>query len=420
MDVSSAIGIFSKQTLEQLQPFYPPNSPPGLFIIPNWLNESDEQSIVDFVFKCPWNDHMSSKRPSQHYGFRYTSSFATELEKVETDWGLLKNCADSIHRHFPGISISQCLVNLYHKDSGIAAHRDKESPVVFGLSTLNDINMIWTKETDSTIGDSKLKYEALIPRRSLYIMSGDAALLWKHEIPSRATVRYPDANGNLTVVVKKPTHYERVSITFRHIDHHHVSIKESIAPRIADPPQPFDACHLKGMIPHNNDLVNSLFQQSDSAIKIYTTWLELFCHRILGIKVCVCNANIHCPDEKSLLSTIAPQVSGKWTVSLNLGEACTFELVERQPRVNSTAASILSVPLESGDLVLFAPEVDATHFHRIKSASKQVLILLCLLDILPGEDMRKLCQPPNEIRVNEIPTMESAKRVLNEVKVVTQ
>lgn len=196
----------------------PPGAPKGLYVIPNWVSEADEQEIVSFLTANQWSDHISSKRPTQHFGYRYTiQGYQASTEKAATDWGVLRRFADRIEREFPGIKIAQCLANLYFKDTTIGAHRDRETPVVFGLSLVGDTNMIW-----SSIRDRTVKYEACIPRLSLYIMCDDASSDWMHEVPSRTTVKYPDRDPQspnyekLVTTVKKPDWYTRVSITYRH------------------------------------------------------------------------------------------------------------------------------------------------------------------------------------------------------------
>jgi alkylated DNA repair dioxygenase AlkB len=194
----------------------PPGIPPGLYILPEWITPAEEQEIVDFISKGQWSDHISGKRLTQHYGYRYSiGGYKASDEKLAVDWGVLQRHSDRLQADFPGINIVQCLVNAYRKDTGISSHRDESRPIVFGLSLVGDINMRWAK-----ISDRKQKYEAFIPARSLYIMCNDAALEWEHEVPSLSTVRYPDPQNNnaLTRVVKKPDWYIRASITYRHFN----------------------------------------------------------------------------------------------------------------------------------------------------------------------------------------------------------
>lgn len=194
----------------------PPGAPPGLYILSEWITPAEEQEIVDFISKGQWSDHVSGKRLTQHYGYRYSiGGYKSSDEKLANDWGVFQKHSDRLQADFPAISIVQCMVNAYRRDTGISSHRDQSQPIVFGLSLVGDINMRWTK-----MNDRKQKYEAFIPARSMYIMCNEAALEWEHEVPVLSTVRYPDLNnGNaLTRVVKKPDWYIRASITYRHFD----------------------------------------------------------------------------------------------------------------------------------------------------------------------------------------------------------
>ena len=189
----------------------PKGAPFGLYVIPNWITEEEEKSIVEFLSVGEWSDEISTNRPTKHFGYIYSLYGGYSTTKEAGDWGILRKFADKIEEQFPGIKIAQCLANLYYKKSTIGAHRDKETPIVFGLSVVGDINMVWTD-----MNNPKIKYEASIPARSLYIMADDAAFHWKHEVPSRTTVKYPDNDGNLTIVKTKSDNYIRVSVTFRH------------------------------------------------------------------------------------------------------------------------------------------------------------------------------------------------------------
>jgi len=192
----------------------PVGAPNGLYVLKDWITEAEERQIVEFVAKQGWSNDISSKRATQYYGFRYATNGQWKTdETLPNDWGVLKSFADRIEQEFPGVNIAQCLVNLYRKDTTIGAHRDRETPIVFGLSLVGDTNMIWTKMSDRSV-----KYEALIPARSLYIMCDDAAFDWMHEVPNRKRVNYPDPNNNnaLTIKLNKPDWYVRASITYRH------------------------------------------------------------------------------------------------------------------------------------------------------------------------------------------------------------
>lgn len=420
----------------------PPGVPKGLHVIPNWISEEQEQEIVTFLCAGQWETHMSSKRPTQHFGYRYTiQGYGSSVDKIAKDWGVFRNHADRIEKEFPGIKIVQCLANLYSKDTTIGAHRDKETPIVFGISVAGDTNMIWTN-----IRDKSLKYEALVPRRSLYIMCDDAAFEWKHEVPGRKTVKYPDLTpgpnyGQLTTVVKKPDWYTRCSITFRHFLQP-LEGEDRLAPQLPQPAiKPLEACHLRGVIPMHQENVAKLFAEhpwqevpsrfgtklsrlicgDSTAVSptsaIYASWVELFCERILGVRVHVRSsfANLYA-DGNAALPAHRDQYAC-WIFGLSFGETRTFDFITDsvKPTIKTsvTPGDITSIPMESGDVLLFSPGMNDTHRHRIlkePSRKGKRINLTYFIDVLPGQDESRLINPP-EIKAESIPTFEEASRV---------
>jgi len=420
------------------QQLNPAGAPFGLYVIPDWISEQEEAEIVGFLCSQSWSDHISKARPTQHYGYRYTvSGYSASTEKLPKDWGILRRYADRIEHEYPGIKIAQCLANLYFKKTAIGAHRDKETPIVFGLSLSGDVNMVWTNLKDQT-----LKYEAFIPRRSIYMMCDAAAYEWMHEVPSRTTVKYPDQNGNLTIVQKKPDWYARVSITYRHFSQPLFGDDRlpmsNPAPSQSNPPAPpLEVCYLKGVIPSHRELeprlaseipwvtVKSRFGTNLSRlvygsaekieiVAIYGKWGELFCERVLGVKVRIynCFANLY-PSGSSALPAHRDDYDC-WVFGLSFGETRTFDFIGPAVKPTSKTAAnpndIISVEMESGDVLLFSPLVNKTHRHRILAQPNRAgrrVNLTFFIDPLEGEDARKFLNP-TPIRQENIPTYQLA------------
>lgn len=426
----------------------PPGAPRGLYVIPEWISEKEEEEVVAFLCVGDWSSEISSNRPTKHFGYSYNyKGVNSSWTKNADDWGVLKHHADRIERELPGIRIGQCLANLYFKKSGIAAHRDKETPTVFGVSLAGDINMVWTN-----MRDPKIKYEACIPRRSLYIMCDDAAFEWKHEVPSRATVKYPDLDpksptyGQLNRTVSKPDWYTRVSITYRHF-------RQPVVPGIVFEEQPYhntrnepplEAMHLKAVIPNHREHEERLFREHRwTTIKsrygndlsrqvcgmshlisetsaIYAIWLEMFCDYVLGVKVKVMSsfANLY-PDGKSALPAHR-DAYGLWVMGLSFGETRTFDFISNgvKPTAKTSGdGEIISIPMDSGDLLLFSPEVNKTHRHRILPESLRQgrrINITYFVAILPGQDTKNLINPP-PIQAQLIPTFAQAEGIFRSV-----
>ena len=462
-----------------IQQYRPKGAPVGLFIIPNWITEQEEQDIVNFLSVGEWSSHLSQNRPTKHFGYRYEiRGYSSSTEKVSSDWGVLRKHADRIEQQFPGVSIAQCLANLYYKHTTIGAHRDRETPMVFGLSVVGDINMVWTE-----MANDKNRYEAFIPKRSLYIMSSDIALLWKHEIPARKTIKYPDANGDLTVTVKKPEDYIRVSITYRHFantilpeqqvqfvnrvmnDNSNVplemkvdnayqqfikenqgylppllnsAVQETRNNLVVREEKGIEACHLQAVIPKHRenfqrlftehpwqkwksrfgaDLSRSVCGESNIVSKcsgIYAEWVKLFCQRILGVRIELGGAFAnYYPDGKATLPAHRDQYE-QWVFGLSFGETRTFEFVPNDVKANiKRDTGIISIVMNSGDVVLFSPKVNDDYKHRILAEPKRTgprINITYFISVLPGEDERKMYNPP-DIQQHLIPTFEEAEAV---------
>lgn len=414
----------------------PPYPPKGLFIIPDWIDEQREQSIVDFLCTGQWSDHISGKRPTQHFGYRYTiNGYSASTEKVAADWGILRVEADRLEQTFPGIKIAQCLANLYFADTGIAAHRDRESPIVFGLSAVGDINMVWSR-----IDNPNVKYEAFIPRRSLYIMTDEAALLWKHEVPVRKTVKVPDASGNLVHVLKKGDQYTRVSITYRHFDgattllqnnSMTMSIPQNLieTAKLAEPPR-LEAVHLQAVVPRHAENMQALFEEHpwqqfvtrmaaheshmvSPTSSIYARWLVLFCERILNCNIEIIGSFANLYENGSVtLPAHSDKQYGAWVFGLSFGETRTFDFIANGVGAKAKTGDITSVEMKSGDLLYFAPSVNATHKHRIlaeKNRPGRRINITFFVEPRPvGSQVTANLLNPPQLNSDLIPTFEEA------------
>lgn len=233
--------------------------PPGFFLFLNWITPEEELECLQFFDKNEWSSALSSKRPTQHFGYRYNiNGWDMSLKKLKKPWGPLKKLADRIEEQLKhdGVKISQALANLYFKKTGIGAHRDKEGPLVFGVNLMDDCNMVFA---NVQTGEKK---EVLLPRYSLYVMSGEVATKWTHAIPPRAYVYYPTANG--MEKKKKPEDYKRISITFRHF---HAGVAESEkVPKETEKSNLVSSPEIKSIV-EKNDKVYVIF--TDGNVQIF-------------------------------------------------------------------------------------------------------------------------------------------------------
>tara|TARA_R110002072_G_scaffold45565_5_gene126849 strand:+ start:38616 stop:39308 length:693 start_codon:yes stop_codon:yes gene_type:complete len=220
---STAVHSYAAQWRQAVNP---PGAPSGLYILEEWIPETEEAELCKFLGQRPWADHMSAARPTQHFGYKYNRNGTLSThKKIAGDWGLLETYKARLEKEIPGVVIGQALANMYHQTTGIGAHTDKETDLVFGINIAGDINIVWTRlmMNPATGQAENVKYEACIRRRSLYIMVDEAATVWAHQINGIKSVRYPEYNpqspqyGQLIHSVKKGENYGRASITFREI-----------------------------------------------------------------------------------------------------------------------------------------------------------------------------------------------------------
>ncbi len=415
----------------------PSGAPQGLYVLTDWITPEEEQQIVNFISVQPWSDEISGARLTQHYGYRYTVNGSWKSEdKTPTDWGVLRGFADRIEEQFPGVKIAQCLANVYKKDTGIAAHRDKETPIVFGVSLVGDINMVWTSMQPGPDGKEK-KYEAFIPKRSLYIMSDDAAINWKHAVPIRKRVNYPDAGGNLTKHVDKPDWYIRLSITFRHFTQGTGAVDRLIPnPSLVAPPK-LECVHFAGIVPYHREAYNNLFTEhpwsawksrfgTDLSRKVcgesighsatsemYARWMVLFCERVLAIPIEIVGsfANFYASGTATLPAHRDDYDC--WVFSLSFGATRTFQFTD------AAETPVVSLSLASGDVMLFSPDINKTHKHRIpKEAASlgpriNITYFINPVGIPMEEAKRRFLNPPDLSKV----TMPAWNDVLQSPKI---
>ena len=186
---------------------------PGLNYVENFLDENEEQEILNKVNNCDWSEEL--QRRVQHYGWRYDY----KSRKVDSNmWlGPLPDWAKAIaqrlvYENYIPYLPDQLIVNEYKGEQGIAPHIDSKSSFADGIvmiSLLESWEMTFRKRR------SKRKLNRMLKRRSAMILTGEARYLWAHEIPKRKTEPGDIKPGN-----KKPTRVPRgcrISLTFRKV-----------------------------------------------------------------------------------------------------------------------------------------------------------------------------------------------------------
>lgn len=174
--------------------------PPGLFLQYDFITEDTENMIVRYLDSKPWSTKLS--RRTQHYGYEYNYNSRDVNNTAPSIEGILKDIADHLARNNI-LNPTQCIVNEYTKNQGISAHTDSNNfgPVIAGVCLNESCYMKFT--------NGNLEYDCWLPRRCLYIMSGESRTSWKHSISPNLTYTH---NGQ---IMRKSDSYRRISLTYR-------------------------------------------------------------------------------------------------------------------------------------------------------------------------------------------------------------
>ena len=173
----------------------------GAVIVPDFVTPAEEERILLRIGEAAWLTEL--RRRVQHYGYRYDYRGASGPVPAAPFPRWADAMADRLRPHFGGVLPVQCIVNEYRPGQGIGMHADHRDfgPVVASLSLAADWPMRFRPcggayARDGLPGDEV----ALLPRRSVLVLAGDARRHWMHGIDRR------DSAGEAVA---------RISATFR-------------------------------------------------------------------------------------------------------------------------------------------------------------------------------------------------------------
>lgn len=180
--------------------------PSGLLYIPNYIDASAEQELVDTIHAQPWITEL--KRRVQHYGWRYAYKARSVTNDLRIgalpEW--LKTYAVGLQQagYFPETP-DQVIVNEYQLGQGISAHIDC---VPCFADTIASLSLGSPCVMDFTHSKAREKSSLLLEPRSLLVLTGDARYVWQHAIAGRKTDRYQGQ------IIPRAC---RISLTFRKV-----------------------------------------------------------------------------------------------------------------------------------------------------------------------------------------------------------
>lgn len=174
---------------------------PGFSLVENYISAGEEQELLRHVESGPWENDW--RRRIQQFGLGYAGEHGAKTSWIRDFPEWLLPLAERVARdaHFDRFP-ENCVINEYLPPLGIGPHKDYPAfgPTIACVSLGSDIVIDFTHPTRG------LKVPVFVPRRSLWVTTGEARSFWKHGIASRLT---DEING------ERRRRSRRVSITFR-------------------------------------------------------------------------------------------------------------------------------------------------------------------------------------------------------------
>ncbi len=175
--------------------------PAGLVLDLDLLAEAEEADLLRWcrgLATEPVVMHgVASRRLVRHFGvdYDYASWGTSDIEPVPDRLLPLRDRAAAL-AEVDADSLVEALVTHYPAGAGIGWHRDATAfgPTVVGVSLASDSVMRFQRRA---AGGVRHVFEQPLPRRSAYVLAGQARSVWQHSVP--------------------PVSQERWSVTFRQL-----------------------------------------------------------------------------------------------------------------------------------------------------------------------------------------------------------
>lgn len=191
-----------------------------------------------------------------------------------------------------------------------------------------------------------------------------------------------------------------------------------------------EAVHFKGIVPKHEEKIEDLYKEhkwrefrtmyrlvchnSDTKSRtsgIYAKWVELFCERVLGVKVRVETgfANLYLNGNTPL--PMHRDAYKKWIFGISFGESRTIDFIP-----DNTESDIISYVMNAGDVLIFSHEVNNRYQHRMLEEPERTgrrINITYFIEVLPGQNDRKLLEPAE---MTNLPTFEDAEEIFNKYR----
>lgn len=173
--------------------------PPGLTLIPDAITPGQEAAFLEACARCElqyYEQDPGNPRSRKSFGWQYDipSDRFVESEPVPADLREACEIAAS-HAGVTADDIIDCMVIRYEPGSLIQPHYDKGVfDRIMGLSMASDTVMVFSKPEE--LGGEEIAVE--LPRRSLFMLAGDARFVYRHGIPRVTETRWSMSFRTLT------------------------------------------------------------------------------------------------------------------------------------------------------------------------------------------------------------------------------
>ena len=163
----------------------------GAVLVRDFVTPAEEARLLLRIAEAPWLTEL--RRRVQHYGFRYGYGGAGAREPAPAFPRWARVMAERLRAHFGGELPVQCIVNEYRPGQGIGMHADHRDfgPVVASLSLGADWPMRFRARSGHPYAAGALPGDevAVLPRRSVLVLSGAARRRFMHGIDRRMSAR---------------------------------------------------------------------------------------------------------------------------------------------------------------------------------------------------------------------------------------
>jgi alkylated DNA repair dioxygenase AlkB len=154
--------------------------PNGLIYHPEFVTHSEEEVLLAYIQNASmpylkFNEHQSRRR-----GISYEHTLPVFLHTLQTR--IAKWLSVPRHR------INEAFIQEYPTGYGIGWHRDRETPLVVGISLLGWARMRFRPL--EKIRDAKAVVSFEVEPRSAYVMQGEIATRWQHSVAPVRAPRY--------------------------------------------------------------------------------------------------------------------------------------------------------------------------------------------------------------------------------------